>query len=157
MTKSFFALVLAATVAVTGFTVAPARAGNGDFAKALFGVAAIAVIASAIDKNRKKSKPTPEPRYSRPEYEVHRGEGHHRTAHSRKSFRQLPARCFGQYQTRHGALRGFGASCLHNSMRHADRLPQACVQKVRTRHGRDTIYGASCMRDYGYRIERGRR
>lgn len=155
MTKSLLAFVLSATLAVTGLAAAPARADTNDIGKVLLGVAAIAVIAKVASDNKKQRAA---PVYSAPT----RNETRNHAApipqrHVRANRKELPRACFGQYDTRRGALRGFGARCLQNNMRHHVRLPAACAQQVRTRHGRETIYAARCMRDYGYTIERGRR
>lgn len=55
MTKTFFATLLAATVAVTSFTVTPARAGGDDLAKALLGIAAVGLVVSSINNANKRA------------------------------------------------------------------------------------------------------
>lgn len=53
MSRKFISLVLAASLAVAGFSAAPARAGNNDVAKVLAGLAAVAVIGAVIHENKK--------------------------------------------------------------------------------------------------------
>ncbi|RBI76993.1 hypothetical protein DQW77_03110 [Roseovarius sp. TE539] len=53
MPRNFIAIILAAAVAVTSLSAAPARAGSDDFARALAGVAAVAIIGSAIANNNR--------------------------------------------------------------------------------------------------------
>lgn len=55
MTKTLFATLLAATVAVTSLTVTPARAGGNDLAKALLGIAAIGLVVSTVNNANKRA------------------------------------------------------------------------------------------------------
>ncbi len=57
MTKTLFATLLAATVAVTSFTftAGPARAGGDDLAKTLLGIAAVGLVVSSINNANKRA------------------------------------------------------------------------------------------------------
>lgn len=59
MSRKFIAFVLASAIAVTGFTAAPARAGEKEIATIIAGVAALAIIAKTMD-NRDKHKARPQ-------------------------------------------------------------------------------------------------
>ena len=50
--RTFISIILAAAIAVTGMTAAPARADN-DAAKVIAGVAALAIIGAVIAEERK--------------------------------------------------------------------------------------------------------
>jgi len=53
MSGKFIALIVAASIAVTGFTAAPAKAGDRDVARALAAIAGIAIIGVAINEHNK--------------------------------------------------------------------------------------------------------
>lgn len=90
MHRKFIALVLGVSVAITGFSAAPARA-NDDVAKVLLGLAAIAAIGVAVDKhNDRKRDRHHVTRQHRPQHNVHRPQhrkpvviepGYHRHGH----------------------------------------------------------------------------
>ncbi len=71
MAGKFISLILAASVAVTGMTGAPAQAGNNDLARALAALAGVVVIGAVIhDANKDKRRAAPQ-RHARPNYAAH--------------------------------------------------------------------------------------
>ncbi|MFD0859617.1 cation:proton antiporter [Roseovarius aquimarinus] len=56
MSRKFITLVIAASIAVTGFTAAPARASDRDLARALATIAGIAIVGVAINEARKTDR-----------------------------------------------------------------------------------------------------
>ena len=56
MSGKFISLIMAASLAVTGMTAAPAQASDKDVARALAAIAGIAIIGAAIHDNNKKHK-----------------------------------------------------------------------------------------------------
>lgn len=54
MSAKFISLVVAASMAVTSFTAAPARASDKELARALAAIAGIAIIGAAIHDNSKR-------------------------------------------------------------------------------------------------------
>ncbi|RKF13887.1 hypothetical protein D6850_11890 [Roseovarius spongiae] len=83
MSRSFIALIMAASLAVTGLTAAPAQAGDKDIARALAAIAGIAIIGAAIN-DRNKSKRRHDPYASSRGYNQH---GHYQQQR-RKAVRQ---------------------------------------------------------------------
>lgn len=56
MSGKFISLIIAASVAVTGLTAAPAQASDRDLARALAAIAGVAVIGAVIHESNKKKK-----------------------------------------------------------------------------------------------------
>ena len=86
MSGKFISFIVAASVAVTGMTAAPAQASERDLARALAAIAGVAIVGAAIHDSRKDQ------RYATP--------SKHR---SKKSFRAAPRRAYQQpyaYQPR---------------------------------------------------------
>lgn len=84
MSGKFITLIIAASIAVTGMTANPARAGDRDVARALAAIAGIAIIGAAIhDHNKNKRR--------HDGYVSSRGHGHkahNPYRHQRKAHRQ---------------------------------------------------------------------
>lgn len=148
MHRYFIAAVVTATVIITGFTAVPARAGNDDLAKALAGIAALAIIGKVIHDRKDRDQVTraPQIHYQQPIKP--------RPLPDRVSRKALPQQCLRQAETGHGVVRVFGARCLENSYRFTNQLPQSCALQVHTQRGWRWAYGARCLRDNGYQIAR---
>ncbi|MDP5334105.1 MAG: hypothetical protein NWR54_03850, partial [Paracoccaceae bacterium] len=56
MARKFIASVLTAAIVITGFNAAPARADGRELAQAIAGIAAVAIIANALNDKRKKDE-----------------------------------------------------------------------------------------------------
>lgn len=142
--RTFIATILAASLAVTSFTAAPARADN-DAAKIIAGVAALALIGAAVADARQNDRP-------KAIYPNAQGYGHvkphrkgyqpyvaqNRYTHSGviplRNAHQPQRQGYGGYGKRHGA---------DNRVV----LPQACL----IRDGRDrAVYSARCLQRMGY-------
>jgi hypothetical protein len=67
MSRKFISLIIAASIAVTGMTAAPAQAGERDLARALAAIAGIA-IAGAVIHDARKDKGYVAQRQYRPQY-----------------------------------------------------------------------------------------
>ena len=57
MARKFIATVLTAAIVIAGFNAAPARADGRELAQAIAGIAAVAIIANALNDKRKKDEP----------------------------------------------------------------------------------------------------
>lgn len=139
MSRRFVAAVLAASLTVTAFAPAPARAADqDDIARLLFGAAALVVIGKAIQDSRKKDKPraTPAP----PDHALPL---------------TVPPRCLRTLETRDGLLRYIDRDCAWRAVPRPRRLPEACLDRYRSYRGTELGYGARCMRARGWRLERG--
>lgn len=143
MSTKFIKSILIAAVAVTGITVAtasPAKAGNDDLAKFLFGATALIIIGKAISDSDaqaaekyqpgRKYTPKPKPRFSK----------------------ALPGRCLRRHHTWDGRVRMMGRNCLNKHYRHVNRLPESCRTRVRTDNGVRRGYQMRCLRNKGFYI-----
>ncbi len=144
MFNKMTAFILSATLALTSLSAAPAMAENGERARLLAGLAALAIIGSAInDANNNnnhapaldRSKPQPQPHVQRPR-------------------NVLPRVCLGNYNTPDGNQYWMRARCLENKFRGAHRLPRDCKRQVWTVQGREKMYSPSCLKNRGFRIAR---
>ncbi len=73
MAGKFITLILAASIAVTGLTAAPARAADRDLALALGALVGVAVIGAAIhDAKKKDRRRAAAVQHARPKYGAHR-------------------------------------------------------------------------------------
>ncbi len=165
MHRKFITFIVAASMAVTGLSAAPARADSEDVAKVIAGVAALAILGAAIadakdDKNRHVTRHRGHLRHDN----RHRGHGrklghrHHRHDGARPlpdrvKRKMLPGACRVQARVRHGqAIRGFGRRCLKRNYSYVNSLPRNCQSRVRGRHGHlRTIYRGRCLYRHGYR------
>lgn len=134
--RQFIAAVLAAAVAVTGMTAAPARADN-DAAKVIAGVAALAVLGAAMSDARHRDRPKVIYR-SPPAY------GHNK--HYTKQRHHKARDRYERRDNRWNRHNNRGGVVPHARGRVA--LPHACI--VRNTGGR-AVYSARCLERYGYR------
>jgi len=135
MTRHLIGAVLAASLALTNFTAAPARAADtGEIGRFLLGAGALFIIGSALSNNssghvERRSPPRP---------------GVH--PHPR---RVLPGYCVTHVRTHNGPRRVLGRHCLR---RHAGFVPNVCRWVVHGHNGSRVVYGARCLTRHGYRI-----
>jgi hypothetical protein len=161
MSRKFISTVLAASIAVTGFFAAPARAGDDDVAKVIAGMAALFIIGSAIKKSRNDDNHGYNNHVSR----GNRYEGDIQEAQPRRHTRprplpqranrkKLPSECLRRFETRRGTVRMMAQRCLERNYRFTHALPQQCHTRVRTENGKRRGYAMRCLRDRGYSIAR---
>ena len=149
MHRYFIAAIVTLTVIITGAFAAPARANSDDLAKALAGIAALAIIGKVIHDRNKEDRVTRnfntyQPQVIRP-----------KPLPNRVVRKTLPAQCIRQVDTRHGKTRRvLGARCLERNYRFANRLPRSCARQIETQRGWRWAYGARCLRNNGYQIAR---
>ena len=155
--RRFIGMVLAASVAVTGFSAAPARADD-DFGKFLAGIAAIAIIGAAIESSRDDDVRVIRKNTVR----VVPGHNHNYNKHKHNNVRplpshvkkfNLPAQCLRKFPGRHGQ-RILGRHCLTNNYRHVSSLPSACRVAVDRGRSQRVGYEMLCLRERGYRLTR---
>ena len=155
MHKRFIAIIITATVAITGFTAAPARADSDDLAKALAGIAALAIVGKIIhDRNEDKRAVTRHNVYKPPHHVQRPHPVKPRPLPPQVSRRLLPEQCLRRAEGRHGITRVFGARCLERNYRHVASLPNHCSEQVWTKRGWRWGYNAHCLRQNGYRVNR---
>ena len=173
MSRSFIATILAGALAVTGLTAAPARADAEDVAKALAGIAAVAIIADAVRDNdrdrRRHGIVTRSHRnhgnaygnayrrgHDRPHVDTRRGHGHiaPRPLPRRAQVNQLPRRCMVRVTGRNINAQAFAGRCLARNDVNMRRLPDRCEIRMRGQRGGQSYYAAACLRSHGYRAAR---
>jgi len=135
---------VAAAATVLGLLVGsaiPARADNGDLAKALAAIAIVGIIASEASKKRRQQQqalqPQPQP------YPHHQPQP---TRHPR-----VPSVCAIEISGNSGTATVYGESCLREEG-FSYRLPQYCARNARIYGRNDRIYSDQCLRDAGFRV-----
>jgi hypothetical protein len=143
MSRKFISSIMAAAIAATSFSLsaAPARAGNEDLAKFLFGATALIIIGSALtaDDNGGPAKVT-HPVQPKP-----------KVKHKPRR-KALTAACVRRHNTYEGKVKVFGHRCLQKHYAYADRLPKHCKVRLATTKGTRKGYSIPCLRNEGYYI-----
>lgn len=160
MSRKFIATILAGALAVTGFAAAPARADANDVAKALAGIAALAIIAKTIENNRDDKRHhgyvhTPTRNYGHPHGNAGvRGHVQPRPLPNRVSQKLLPRRCVVDISGRNRTVRAFGSRCLAGNNINVNRLPNNCQIRIGGNRQDRVLYEAGCLRNHGYSLAR---
>jgi len=154
--KKVFTTLIAGSIAIAGMTATPARAESEDVAKVIAGIAALAIIAKALDDDHRgnvhRTRPYPDrDHYDRKHHERYKPHPvrKHRPHHARKI---LPSKCVRRHETHRGRVVFLGRHCLKNNYRHFSRLPNACRVKTHTYKGMRYGFQISCLRNRGYRM-----
>lgn len=127
MHKKFIGLILAASITVTGFTAAPARADDAT-AQAIVGLLGLALMATALDNGDHKKKK--KVYVGQPREKVYKHKPQHREVIHRDSRRG----------------HDYGRRDHGRSSRHAATLPRQCKRF----DGHRAYYSAGCLRRNGY-------
>lgn len=146
--RKFIAFIVAASVAITGFSAAPARADE-DVAKFIAGMALLGILGAAINDARKEDRVAAQPHYP---HQPHHPGGQVRPLPPKLHKYNLPAKCM-QYFPRYSSKYPLAANaCLKRSYGSTRALPRAC--RVRVWDGRHHRIGfkPSCLRKHGYRM-----
>jgi hypothetical protein len=117
----------------------PARADNGDLAKALAAIAIVGIIANEASKKRRQQQahqPQPQP-YP------------HHPPHPTRP--RVPSVCAIEISGNSGTATVYGESCLRDEG-FSYRLPQYCARSARIYGRNDRIYSDQCLRDAGFRV-----
>lgn len=161
--KKIFTTLIAGSIAIAGMTASPARADSEDVAKVIVGIAALSIIAKALeedgnvavhhDRSSHWHRHPNGVRHNHPHQH-----GHHRTyGHTDKSYygrKDLPAECVRRHETHRGRVVFLGRQCLKNNFRYFNSLPNRCRVQTQTYKGMRYGYQISCLRDKGYRLVR---
>lgn len=170
MTRVFLAPAVALLIALGVGAPKPAQAADGEaIIGVIAGVAAVALIAKAIEDERDEEKAKSKratniyqgPRTTRiyrhdDDRAFHRGHSGtriHRFNHSSRIYnagRVLPDRCLRLIETRGGTRRAFGQRCLQRNGVNLARLPNDCAFRLRTDRGTRTFFGGRCLRQRGW-------
>lgn len=160
--------ILAGMLAIAGSAPAFAKPDGKDIAKTIAGLAAIALVAKAIedDKARKRDKEEQAKREDAKEKaRIGRGEWIARPDKRREDRRwtsdgrrhwdnALPRACRVSVPTPYGDRPGYARYCLQDRYAFADRLPAACETLLRTPRGYRSVYGESCLERHGWHAHR---
>ncbi len=159
MSRKFIATILAASIAVTGFSVAPARADSDDLVKFLAGATALVIIGKAIEDNKDDRRKKYERDNRRHKHDDNVSRRRDRDYDARPLPRRvhrkvLPSDCLRRVRTWNGNRRTFlGNRCLKNEYRHYSSLPERCFRKIETERGKIRRgYGVKCLRKRGYSL-----
>jgi len=146
--RKFIAFVLAASIAITGFSAAPARADE-DFAKIVAGLAVLGILGAAINKDRHRrgtvtrlgNDPVllPVPRGTRP-------------LPPQVTRYDLPRGCVRYYPEFRDGRKLMGQRCLRKHYRHLTSLPQQCRVTFWDGRRHKNAFKPRCLRRNGYRI-----
>lgn len=163
--KILTATIAGLAIAGSLFTPAAARADGDDIAKAIAGIAAVAIIARAIDRRNDRDNLTTigsRRLGSVDRYDGRRGTD--RTIHrydrrgpkAGRGYKKhpLPRACLRVFETRRGDRLAYGARCVNRNYKFASRLPERCETVLRTRRGFRTVYGSRCLRRNGWKVAR---
>ena len=159
------------SVALGTTTVSPAQADSDDLAKAILGIAAVAIIAKSVDdrKDRRRANAREaeatvgasrlgsleRPHAGRTlQGTISRFDRH--GPKPRRGYKKtpLPQSCLRIVNTLRGERVVYGARCLDRNFRFASKLPDRCEIAVRTNRGVRTVYGERCLRREGWNIAR---
>ncbi|MEX0302784.1 MAG: hypothetical protein AB3N24_10205 [Leisingera sp.] len=157
--RKFIALIVAASIAITGFSAAPARADE-DVAKFIAGMALLGILGAAINDARKRDDHHVTRTYNPPHNHGH-GPKHH--THNRHGGHvkplppqvrryDLPAHClkyFPRYSRNHALV---GQQCLERNYSKTHLLPQSCRVTFWNGKRHKAGYKPSCLRQRGYRL-----
>ncbi|MBC7155990.1 MAG: hypothetical protein H5U20_00575 [Rhodobacteraceae bacterium] len=170
------AAAAAIALGAAGTAATPARAGGDDVAAALAGIAALAIIGSALSDDRGRAhagtgRSRVEPLHGFPRdyrrdddrrgddfrrddgygrgHDIGRGRGHDIGRGRGHRTERLPEHCVDTLRIRGGGhARFYGARCLDRAG--FDRLPRGCAVDVGNGRGGRTAYSERCLIANGY-------
>ena len=145
MSRKFMSFVLATALTVTGLSSAPAHAGNNDFAKALVGIAAVAMIAKAIEQENTtrraaQAQPHHSHTYAKPQY--HKPQYHKPQYHKHGHYRHNQAETYGHVVAPRPCPTGWRAPIRRPC---ANKSPMAAMAACCVKPGRPA---AACARGH---------
>ena len=158
------------SIAFAGSTVTSASADNEDLAKAIVGIAAVAIIAKVLDDRKdRRREATATVGASRLGFVERSRDDHGRQGvrntirpfdrHGPKAGRgytktPLPRSCLRVVETGRRDRLAYGGRCLNRNFRFVSKLPDRCETAVRTNRGFRTVYGARCLERDGWKVAR---
>lgn len=158
--RKFIALIVAASIAITGFSAVPARADE-DVAKFIAGMALLGIIGAAINDAKKDDRHvtrTYNPPHNHnhghgPKHHTHnQHNGHVKPLPPRVRRYDLPAHCV-RYFPRYSQNRPLAAKgCLDRNYGRTQSLPQACKVTFWNGKRNRTGYKPGCLKNHGYRM-----
>lgn len=167
MSRKFIASVLAASLAITSISAAPARADGDDLMKFLAGATALVIIGKALDSDRKRTREVS--RHDRDRWHDHGRYGRDAPPHvyfdrrhdpratrdAKRRYRKnvLPAQCRNTFWTPEGRQKYMDNRCLKRNYSFAHELPKKCKIMFYDHNQKKRGYSIKCLKDRGYRLE----
>lgn len=147
-TTKFAAGLVALSLAISGLSVAPARADDADVARAIGGLLTLFVIGKAVNNHTSKSTTSSAGTMHDRSNKHNAG----RTAGRRATF-EIPSSCVVSVGGKRDRLQTVAMErCVTRERRSAAALPRACETVVRTKSGRASAYDVGCLNNFGYRV-----
>jgi Ni/Co efflux regulator RcnB len=147
--KKILITALAASLALTSLTAAPARAGSDDVGKILLGAGALFIIGSALSRHHDRDRHVTRRHVHRPHIDQ---DWNGRGLHLRHNHRVLPRVCLRQNRWGGGPHRVMFRRCLANNMHRIGRLPGVCQFRLHTHRGTRHAFSPRCLRRHGWVI-----
>ncbi len=149
MTKGLIATVLAASIALTGMSAAPARAlDSGELGRLMLGAGALIIIGRAITENNRRYRAPVTRYYDHDHYAPYRGGSN---IYVKPRYKKVvPSACLRENHWGNGPRHYFGRHCLSKYMRNYASLPGFCRTIVWTNRGQQSVYSARCLRRNGW-------
>lgn len=144
---------------------APARADSEDVGKIIFGIAAAALIAKAINERNDRKEVSRSQAGQLGSIERYRLndrrilDGSIRPYNQQKTRRgyknnPLPQACLRIIETNGRESLGYNSRCVSRNYEFASKLPSRCETILRTNRGFKSVYEARCLRREGWRVAR---
>ncbi len=143
--RKFIALVLAASLVISGFSAAPARAGD-DVAKFIAGAALLGILGAAINDAKQDRRDRHKQTTHRP-YKQH----HPKPIPPRVARYDLPAKCVRNFHG-HGPRSILSRGCLKRNYTQVQNLPRSCRISYWNGDRQRKGYGTRCLHKHGYRL-----
>lgn len=147
--RSALAATLAAALALSPITAAPAQAGTEDKAGAIAAASFIALLTAGIIASNAQQNRAQPPQFTFTPSRRHDDRHDNRARTDRRKV--LPQQC--EFTVRHGKDRGtyYDSRCLRSTFNGWPYLPDRCEERIAVRGGRDTYgYDAQCLARFGY-------
>ncbi len=145
----FIAVILALSIGVTGFSTAPARAGD-DVGKFIAGAVVLGLVGAAINEARKDEKRRHKPQTH---YHNNHNNGHRpRPLPAPVARYDLPSQCVKIVPQYSHSRTVVSHRCLKRNYGHVQSLPSKCGISVRAGDRHRKAYKTRCLQNHGYRL-----
>jgi hypothetical protein len=150
MKRQFIASVLAVSIAFTGLSTAPAKAGN-EMEQFLFGVTALMILGADMNGQNQGQAVTTKNKHKKGPKVVHYKPNKKKAHKPKRNMKKMPWECVAKRRL-HGRSgpRLIKANCAWNNVRRPNLLPNRCMVTKHTRRGFRDFYVAPCMRRAGW-------
>lgn len=152
-TPKFAAGLVALSLAISGVSAVPARAGDQDVARIIGGLATLFIVGKAIENSKSRSQKTSTEKRTVDDSGTHPRRDVGRF--DRNNVFEIPNACVVSVRGKYERIQTVAMeACVMRERRSAVPLPRACETKVRTKRGRMEAYDVGCLNNFGYRVTR---